>query len=79
MRLPRTAQHPRSNWRRYDLESQGRILAHIARLTEDGTLRPSQVTVRKEFSVANLREMHALQGSGKAYGKIAFTVPDTIQ
>jgi NADPH:quinone reductase len=60
----------------HELESQGRILEQVAKLAAEGTI-PSQVTVRKEFSLASLREGHELQGSGKAYGKIAFTVPET--
>ena len=59
----------------YRLESQGLILSKLAQLAEDGTL-PSIVTVRKELSLATLREGHDLQASGKVYGKIAFNVPD---
>ncbi|EJD45397.1 GroES-like protein [Auricularia subglabra TFB-10046 SS5] len=61
----------------YDIESQGKALATIVQLAAEGSLAPL-VTVHRELSVANLTEMHALQASGKAYGKIAFTVPDTL-
>jgi len=59
----------------YRLESQGQILEKLAKLAEDGTL-PSIVTKREVFSLAKLREGHELQASGKAHGKIVFSVPE---
>jgi NADPH:quinone reductase len=61
----------------YNLDSQGKILEQIAKLADNGTLT-SQVTVKKELTVANLQELHQLQASGKSHGKIAFSVPETL-
>jgi len=63
--------------RNYDLETQGEILNNISKAVEQGLLK-SIVWKKKVFSVNNLREMHALQESGQAIGKISFEVGDTI-
>lgn len=64
--------------RNYDLETQGEILNDISKAVEQGLLK-SIVWKKKAFSVHSLREMHALQESGQAIGKIAFEVGDTIE
>ena len=64
--------------RGYDLETQGEILNNITKAVEQGLLK-SIVWKKEVLSVSSLREMHALQESGQAMGKIAFEVGDTIE
>jgi NADPH:quinone reductase-like Zn-dependent oxidoreductase len=64
--------------RGYDLETQGEILNNISKAVEQGLLK-SIVWKKEVLSVSSLREMHALQESGQAMGKIAFEVNDTIE
>ena len=64
--------------RNHDLETQGEILNSIAKAVEQGLIK-NIVSQKRVFSVSSLREMHALQESGSAFGKIAFEVGDTIQ
>lgn len=62
----------------YDLETQGRILTQVARLIDDGTLE-SIVTRREVFGTETLRAAHRHIESGKAIGKITFTIPEELQ
>jgi NADPH2:quinone reductase len=64
--------------RGYDLETQGEILTSISKAVEQGLIK-NIVTKKEVLSCASLREMHTLQESGKAYGKISFEVADTIE
>jgi len=59
----------------YNLESQGHILEKLAKLAEQEIL-PSLITQREVFTLSRLEAGHKLQASGKAYGKIAFSVPE---
>jgi NADPH2:quinone reductase len=62
----------------YDLETQGRILSDVARLIDDGTL-DSIVTQQEVFGTKTLRAAHELIESGKAIGKITFSIPAEFQ
>jgi len=62
----------------HDLEVQGEILTDLSKAVEQGLIK-SMVWKKKLLSLSSLREMHALQESGTAYGKIAFEVGDTIE
>lgn len=59
------------------LESQGRILRQVAKLVDAGVLK-STVTRTAALSVRNLIEAHETLESGKAIGKIVFTVGDSL-
>jgi NADPH2:quinone reductase len=59
----------------HDLATQGRILNDASKLIDEGVLQ-SIVTKREVLSVASLRAAHREIESGKAIGKITFSVPD---
>lgn len=56
-----------------DLQSQGDILAEVAKLYDAGMLN-NLVTESSELSVKTLVQAHEKLESGKTIGKIAFTV-----
>jgi NADPH2:quinone reductase len=62
---------------KYQEETQGKIVEHLAKMAADGTL-VSTITTRDVLSVAALRNGHELQSSGKAMGKIAFSFPEAL-
>jgi NADPH2:quinone reductase len=53
-------------------EAHGKILQQLARIVDEGKLRP-MVDARK-FTLATINEAHALLESGKARGKVVVTV-----
>lgn len=59
------------------LESQGRILKQVAKLIDQGVLKPT-VTQTFQLSAKNLIKAHEVLESGKAIGKIVLTVNDTL-
>jgi NADPH:quinone reductase len=66
----------KSMWGRR-LESQGAILDRVGELAGEGAI-DAGVTRSDVLSVATLREAHELQESGRAFGKTALEVPETI-
>lgn len=60
-----------------DLQSQGDILARVAKLFDAGVLT-SLVTESSELSVKNLVKAHEKLESGKTIGKIAFSIGDDL-
>lgn len=62
----------------YELESQGAILRHAARLLEDGTLK-SVCKERDVLSVKGLIKAHERLESGKAVGKIGLSIGEDIE
>ena len=52
-----------------DMDSQGKLLATVASLLEDGTLVSTRQATVNGLSVDNIREMHVRQESGKMIGK----------
>lgn len=54
----------------HDVAAQGEILARIAELVDDGTIKPTANTVLGPISAAALREAHALVEGGRTIGKV---------
>lgn len=61
--------YTRSMFTTGDIERQHQILNKIADLLEAGTLKTTLTTTLKGFTVANLKEAHKMQESGKTIGK----------
>tara|TARA_B100001079_G_C16363931_1_gene494208 strand:+ start:198 stop:1211 length:1014 start_codon:yes stop_codon:yes gene_type:complete len=59
----------RSMYETPDMQRQHDILNHLAELLEEGTLQSTLTTTFNGFTVANLKEAHKLQESGKSIGK----------
>jgi NADPH2:quinone reductase len=53
-----------------DVAAQGEILARLAALIDDGTVKPSGTTVLSPISAATLRKAHAMLEGGHTIGKI---------
>ncbi|SKA30005.1 zinc-binding alcohol dehydrogenase family protein [Consotaella salsifontis] len=53
-----------------DMDEQGRILAEVAKLVDDGRIRTTLTKTLKPINAANLRQAHAFLESGKARGKV---------
>lgn len=64
----------RSQFRTEDMPEQGRILARMAELVEQGSVETTLTDVTNGFTASNLREMHEKQESGKVIGKQALEV-----
>jgi zinc-binding alcohol dehydrogenase family protein len=64
----------RSSFATPDLARQGLILESVARLVDDGRLRPTLARVSNGLTAANVRQAHALQRSGTMVGKQVITV-----
>lgn len=56
-------------------ERQGQVLAHIARLVDEGTLRSTLSEVIGPLSIPNIITAHKRLESGKAFGKLVLTRP----
>jgi len=56
----------------FELESQGRILTRVAKLIDEGKIKIPSVET-KTWSLDNLRELLAMQESGKTIGKLTLT------
>ncbi|RFB78208.1 zinc-binding alcohol dehydrogenase family protein [Methylovirgula sp. 4M-Z18] len=54
-----------------DIEEQGRLLNHVSRLVDAGTIRTTLADNFGAINAANIRRAHALIESGRARGKIA--------
>ncbi|XWN14629.1 zinc-binding alcohol dehydrogenase family protein [Formosa sp. 4Alg 33] len=65
--------YTRSLYTTEDMERQHDILNKIAELLDTGTLKSTLTTTLKGFTVANLKEAHRLQESGKSIGKTVIT------
>lgn len=61
--------YTRSMFTTDDVERQGQILNEIADLLDAGMLQTTLTTSLKGFTVANLKEAHKMQESGKSIGK----------
>ncbi|CDF79250.1 zinc transporter, ZIP family [Formosa agariphila KMM 3901] len=61
--------YTRSMYTTEDMERQHDILNKIAELLDAGTLKSTLTTTLKGFTVANLKDAHRLQESGKSIGK----------
>ena len=53
-----------------DMAAQGEILARLAQLIDDGTVKATGNTVLRPISAATLREAHGLLESGRTIGKV---------
>lgn len=60
----------RSMFQTNDMDEQGKLLAEIAALMDEGRLRTTANTNFGKINAANLRRAHALIESGKAFGKV---------
>ena len=56
-----------------DMDRQGRILAQVAQLVDDGRLRGTLRETLSPISAANLREAHRRLESGRSIGKLALS------
>merc|ERR1712048_460982 len=56
----------------YELDSQGQILAKVAKLIDEGKIKIPNVETRS-WSLENLKELLAQQESGKTIGKLTLT------
>ncbi|RXG30151.1 zinc-binding alcohol dehydrogenase family protein [Leeuwenhoekiella palythoae] len=61
--------YTRSMYETADMQRQHNILNHLAELLEEGTIQSTLTTTFNGFTVANLKEAHKLQESGKSIGK----------
>ncbi|MEE3243709.1 MAG: zinc-binding dehydrogenase, partial [Bacteroidota bacterium] len=61
--------YTRSMYQTPDMQRQLDILNHLAELLEEGTIQSTLTTTFNGFTVANLKEAHKLQESGKSIGK----------
>jgi NADPH:quinone reductase len=61
--------YTRSMFTTEDIARQHQILNHLADLLDKGTIKSTLTTTLKGFTVANLKEAHRLQESGKSIGK----------
>ncbi|UBZ10294.1 zinc-binding alcohol dehydrogenase family protein [Leeuwenhoekiella palythoae] len=61
--------YTRSMYETPDMQRQHDILNHLAELLEEGTIQSTLTTTFNGFTVANLKEAHKLQESGKSIGK----------
>ncbi len=61
--------YTRSMYETPDMQRQHDILNHLAELLEEGTIQSTLSTTFTGFTVANLKEAHKLQESGKGIGK----------
>jgi NADPH:quinone reductase len=55
------------------MHRQGEILAHIAKLCDEGSFPKITTRVFDKISAANLREAHAAMEAGSAHGKWVLT------
>lgn len=60
----------RSIYETPDMAEQGRILAEVARLVDEGQIRTTATETLTPINAANLRRAHALIESGRARGKV---------
>ena len=60
----------RSMFETADMAAQGALLAEVARLVDDGTLRSTATENHGTICAANLRRAHTLIESGRARGKV---------
>ncbi|GGE11473.1 Zn-dependent oxidoreductase [Aureimonas endophytica] len=60
----------RSLFETSDMDEQGRILAKVARLVDEGRIRTTATESLTPIDAANLKRAHAVLESGKARGKI---------
>lgn len=60
----------RSMFETPDMAEQGRLLAEVAQLVDDGRIRATVGVHMGTINAANLRKAHALIESGKAQGKV---------
>jgi len=63
----------RSIWQTADMGEQGRLLARVADLVDQGELRSTQTQTFSPINVGNLKKAHALAESGKAIGKVTLS------
>ena len=61
--------YTRSMYQTPDMQRQHDILNHLADLLEEGAIQSTLTTTFNGFTVANLKEAHKLQESGKSIGK----------
>ncbi len=60
----------RSTFETPDMQEQGRLLAEVAALVDEGRIRTTAQTALGRITAANLRLAHALIESGRAQGKV---------
>lgn len=65
--------YTRSMFTTDDMEKQHHILNEIAKLMDNGTLKPTLTTTLEGFTVENLKKAHRMQESGKTIGKTVIT------
>ncbi len=61
--------YTRSMFQTEDMQEQHVILNKVAKLLDEGTLKPTVSNTVNGFTVENLKELHRLQESGKTIGK----------
>lgn len=69
----------RSMFETADVEEQGRLLAEVAALVDDGTIRTTTDSVHGEISAATLRSAHAFVERGRAIGKVVLAEWPQVQ
>lgn len=58
----------------YKPESQGHILSQIAKLVNEGKIKPTLVTTLKGLTAENMKEAHIMLENGTAIGKIVLEI-----
>ncbi len=59
---------------KYDQESQGALLSHVAQLIEAGRIKTTLNTLMQGLTAENLKQAHTLLESGQSIGKIVLSV-----